>query len=59
PVPAVNGVQAQGGQVGGNPVVVSGGAVYITSGASVMGRPGNALLVFAVEGEDAVASEPR
>ncbi len=59
PVPAVNGVQAQGGQVGGYPVVVSGGAVYITSGASVMGQPGNALLVFAVEGEDAAASKPR
>jgi len=49
PASAVNGVEARGGQVGGYPVVVSGGAVYITSGASVMGRPGNALLVYAVE----------
>lgn len=55
PVPAVNGVQAQGGQIGGYPVVVSDGLVYITSGASVMGRPGNALLVFAVDGGDAPA----
>ena len=49
PVAAVNGIEACGGQVGGYPVVVSGGAVYITSGASVMGRPGNALLVFEAE----------
>lgn len=53
PVAAVNGVDARGGQVGGYPVVVSGGAVYVTSGASAMGRPGNALLVFAVADEDA------
>ncbi len=53
PVAAVNGIDARGGQVGGYPVVVSDGAVYITSGASVMGRPGNALLVYAVEGADA------
>ena len=39
--------------LGGYPVVVSGGAVYVTSGASAMGRPGNALLVYAVEGEEA------
>ncbi len=51
PVAAVNGIEARGGQVGGYPVVVSGGTVYITSGASVMGRPGNALLVFAVEAD--------
>ena len=51
PVAAVNGIEARGGQVGGYPVVVSGGAVYITSGASVMGRPGNALLVFEVEAD--------
>ncbi len=53
PVMAVNGVEARGGQLGGYPVVVSGGAVYVTSGASAMGRPGNALLVYAVEGEEA------
>ncbi|MBK7251875.1 MAG: PQQ-binding-like beta-propeller repeat protein [Gammaproteobacteria bacterium] len=51
PVPAVNGIEARGGQVGGYPVVVSGGAVYITSGASAMGRPGNALLVFEPQAE--------
>lgn len=49
PVAAVNGIEARGGQLGGYPVVVSGGAVYVTSGASAMGRPGNALLVFGIE----------
>lgn len=51
PVAAVNGVDALGGQLGGYPVVISGGAVYVTSGASAMGRPGNALLVFTVDGK--------
>jgi len=46
PVAAVNGIDARGGQIGGYPVVISDGAVYVTSGASVMGRPGNALLVY-------------
>lgn len=49
PHAAVNGIEARGGQVGGYPVVVSHGAIYITSGASAMGRPGNALLVYGIE----------
>lgn len=49
PQAAVNGIEARGGQVGGYPVVVSHGAIYITSGASAMGRPGNALLVYGIE----------
>ncbi len=51
PVDAVNGVEARGGQLGGYPVVISGGAMYVTSGASAMGRPGNALLVLTVDGK--------
>lgn len=43
---AVNGVPAQGGQVAGWPVIVANGRVFVTSGASSMARPGNALLVF-------------
>ncbi|MBV6417594.1 MAG: Polyvinylalcohol dehydrogenase [Steroidobacteraceae bacterium] len=54
PVAAVNGVPARGGQLGGYPVVVAHGAVYVTSGASAMGRPGNALLVYAINGKAAV-----
>lgn len=50
PVRTVNGVEARGGQVSGWPVVVAGGAVYVTSGASSRGRPGNALLVYTVDG---------
>lgn len=45
--PAVNGGEARGGQVSGYPVVVVDGRVLVTSGASSMARPGNALLVFA------------
>lgn len=45
--PAVNGGDARGGQVSGYPVVVADGRVLVTSGASSMARPGNALLVFA------------
>ena len=47
---AVNGGTATGGQVSGWPVVVANGAVYVTSGASSLERPGNALLVFGVDG---------
>lgn len=59
PVAAVNGIEARGGQLGGYPVVVSGGAVYVTSGASVMGRPGNALLVYGLADEDAPIQSTR
>ncbi len=52
---AVNGVPATGGQVSGWPQIAVDGSLYVTSGASSMDRPGNALLVFRVdEGE----SEP-
>jgi polyvinyl alcohol dehydrogenase (cytochrome) len=45
----VNG-SAQGGQLGGYPIQVVDGSVYVTSGASSQGKPGNALLVFRVPG---------
>ncbi len=46
---AVNGV-AHGGQVSGYPVTVGKDAVYITSGASSILKPGNALLVYSLDG---------
>jgi hypothetical protein len=46
---AVNGAQAHGGQVSGYPVVVAENLVFVTSGASSMGHPGNALLVFGID----------
>lgn len=46
----VNGVPARGGQVAGYPVVVGRHALFVTSGASSVERPGNALLVFTVDG---------
>lgn len=48
---AVNGATARGGQVSGYPVVVGRGAVYVTSGASSVLHPGNALLVFTPGGK--------
>lgn len=48
---AVNGGEAQGGQVSGYPVVIGRNAVYVTSGASSVLRPGNALLVFTPDGK--------
>jgi polyvinyl alcohol dehydrogenase (cytochrome) len=46
----VNGVKAKGGAIDGPGVVVSGGMVYVNSGyVSLIGRPGNVLLAFAVE----------
>ena len=42
---------APGGQVSGYPVTVSNGSIYITSGASSIMKPGNALLKFQVEAE--------
>ncbi len=47
--PAVNGVTALGGAIGGYPVIVADGMVYVTSGATSMTHPGNALLAFAAE----------
>lgn len=43
---AVGGITAHGGQVAGYPVVIGKGAIYVTSGASSILRPGNALLVY-------------
>lgn len=43
---AVNGVPARGGQLHGWAVAVAGGRLYVVSGASAQGKPGNALLVF-------------
>ncbi|HEX4996878.1 MAG TPA: PQQ-binding-like beta-propeller repeat protein [Terriglobia bacterium] len=46
----VNGVKAKGGAMDGPGAVVSGGMVYVNSGyVSLIGRPGNVLLAFAVE----------
>ncbi len=45
----VNGVPARGGQVSGYPVVIGRKALFVTSGASSVERPGNALLVFKAE----------
>ena len=47
----VNGVPARGGQVSGYPVVVGRDAVFVTSGASSVERPGNTLLVLTVDGK--------
>lgn len=43
---AVNGVEARGGQLHGWALAVAGGRLFVVSGASSQGRPGNALLVF-------------
>jgi polyvinyl alcohol dehydrogenase (cytochrome) len=50
PFESVNGVPTHGGQVSGYPVVIGKRAVYVTSGASSVERPGNALLVFTIDG---------
>jgi polyvinyl alcohol dehydrogenase (cytochrome) len=44
---SINGT-AQGGQISAYPIQVVEGHVYVTSGASSLSRPGNALLVFSV-----------
>lgn len=46
----MNGVDARGGPVNGWPIVVANGAVYVVSGSSTQSHPGNALLVFSVDG---------
>ena len=48
--PAVNGVDARGGPVNGWPIVVADGAVYVVAGSSSQSHPGNALLVFSIDG---------
>ena len=46
----VNGVSANGGAIDGPGPVVADGMLYVTSGyVSLIGRPGNVLLAFAVE----------
>ncbi|MFM7275050.1 MAG: PQQ-binding-like beta-propeller repeat protein, partial [Gammaproteobacteria bacterium] len=45
----VNGIPARGGQVSGYPVVVGRSALFVTSGASSVERPGNALLVLTAD----------
>ncbi len=49
--PAVNGVQAHGGSIVSMAPVIAGGMVYITSGYSGNGMPGNLLLAFSVGGK--------
>jgi hypothetical protein len=51
PVQAINQVTAAGGHIAGWPVQVVNGTVYVTSGASAHVRPGNALLVYTVDGK--------
>ncbi|CAB1368607.1 PQQ-binding-like beta-propeller repeat protein [Denitratisoma oestradiolicum] len=48
--PAVNGIEAEGGAVSGYAQAVVNGAVYVASGAASQRRPGNALLVYTVDG---------
>ena len=46
----VNGVKANGGAIDGPGASIADGMVYINSGyVSLIGRPGNVLLAFAVE----------
>ncbi len=48
----VNGVKANGGAMDGPGPVVSGGMLYLGSGyVSLIGRPGNVLLAFSVDGK--------
>lgn len=51
PVEAVNGAKAVGGGVSGWPLQVVNGSLFVTSGASTLNRPGNALLVYSVDGK--------
>lgn len=49
--PAVNGVTAQGGSMSGPGALVTDGHVVVNSGYAFGGHmPGNALLVFSIEG---------
>ena len=47
----VNGVKARGGSINSMGPVVVDGALYITSGYSGNGMPGNVLLAFSVDGK--------
>jgi polyvinyl alcohol dehydrogenase (cytochrome) len=48
---AVNGVKARGGSIVSMAPVAAGGMLFITSGYSGNGMPGNALLAFSVGGK--------
>jgi polyvinyl alcohol dehydrogenase (cytochrome) len=47
----VNGVKANGGSINAMAPVVAGGMLYMTSGYSGAGMPGNVLLAFSVDGK--------
>ncbi|MBV8844589.1 MAG: PQQ-binding-like beta-propeller repeat protein [Bryobacterales bacterium] len=47
----VNGVKAHGGSINAMAPVVAGGMVYMSSGYSGNGMPGNVLLAFSVDGK--------
>jgi polyvinyl alcohol dehydrogenase (cytochrome) len=46
-----NGVKARGGSINSMGPVVAGGMLYVTSGYSGQGMPGNVLLAFSVDGK--------
>jgi polyvinyl alcohol dehydrogenase (cytochrome) len=48
---AVNGGKATGGAISGYGQIVAGGMVYLNAGGGYFGPPGNALLVFSVDGK--------
>lgn len=47
----VNGVKSRGGSINSMPPVVAGGMLFMTSGYSGAGMPGNVLLAFSVDGK--------
>lgn len=52
PYDAVNGKQANGGTIDAGGATIAGGMVYINSGyGRILGRPGNALIAFSVDGK--------
>lgn len=51
PRQGVNGAAVKGGRIGGYPVTIGNNHVYIVSGSNTVERPGNALLVYSLEGK--------
>ncbi len=47
----VNGAKVTGGAISGYGQTIAGGTVYVNSGGSYFGPPGNALLAFTVDGK--------
>jgi polyvinyl alcohol dehydrogenase (cytochrome) len=47
----VNGVKARGGSINSMAPVVAGGSLYIASGYTGAGMPGNVLLAFSIDGK--------